>query len=87
MQSISYRGDVIDITLNGRNRQINQTAEMHQTCVKSTKNSARFKIYVLGKTMTAKSTNSMGTTMIMVSLIANRNGTLATAQEIIRHMP
>jgi hypothetical protein len=42
---------------------------------------------ISGHTMHAASTRSMGTSMIIVSLSANRSGTLATAQEIMRHRP
>jgi hypothetical protein len=40
-----------------------------------------------GNTMMAISTTNMGINMIMVSLIAKLMGTLATAHDIIRHMP
>src|SRR5260370_31659816 len=40
-----------------------------------------------GQTMIAASMRSIGTSMIIVSLSANLIGTLATAQEIIRHSP
>jgi hypothetical protein len=37
--------------------------------------------------MIAASISSIGTSMMSVSLSANLSGTLATAQEIIRHRP
>jgi hypothetical protein len=40
-----------------------------------------------GNTMMAISTTNIGISMIMVSLIAKLIGTLATAQDIMRHMP
>ena len=40
-----------------------------------------------GNTITPHKTTSMGMSMIIVSLSANLNGTLATAHEIIKHMP
>ena len=42
---------------------------------------------ISGQTMIAASTSSIGTSMIIVSLSAYRNRTLATAQEIIRQRP
>src|SRR5256712_2553481 len=42
---------------------------------------------ISGQMMIAASISSIGTSMIMVSLSANFSGTLATAQEIIRHRP
>jgi hypothetical protein len=42
---------------------------------------------ISGKTITANNTTNMGTTMIMVSFKAYLSGTLATAQQIKRHMP
>src|SRR5438067_8835359 len=42
---------------------------------------------ILGQMMIAASMRSIGTSMISVSLSANLSGTLATAQEIIRHRP
>jgi len=40
-----------------------------------------------GNTMMASSTTSIGISMIMVSLMAKLIGTLATAHDIMRHMP
>ncbi len=42
---------------------------------------------ISGQMMMAASINSIGTSMISVSLSANLSGTFATAHEIIRHRP
>ena len=42
---------------------------------------------ISGQMMMAQSTSSIGINMIMVSLSAYLSGTLATAQEIIKHSP
>ena len=42
---------------------------------------------ISGNTMMAIRTTNIGISMIMVSLMAKLIGTLATAHDIIRHMP